>query len=82
VKKAVKCPKCGGPPDFYEEFWSGAKMLFDAETFESFGNNDFGDPYCVYATCGNCGYSWRLRRVSQIIDILGAKEKMEERSEI
>ncbi|MDR2782553.1 MAG: hypothetical protein LBB48_01690 [Treponema sp.] len=76
--KKIKCSKCGGAPSFYKEIWSGAVMMFDAETFESYGNEDYGDPYCVQAICGKCGHIWRIRGITQITDIPGAPETREE----
>lgn len=38
---------------------------------EEKGELDSADILHVIASCGNCDYSWKLRGVSQIIDIQG-----------
>jgi hypothetical protein len=69
MRKKIKCPKCGGAPVEYVELWQGASITFDAKTFESFSGGDYGDPYCVQATCGCCGHIWRLHGITQITEI-------------
>jgi hypothetical protein len=82
VKRIIKCPKCGSNPIRYDEIWDNAVINFDAETFKPIGHGMVGDPSHVMAEC-SCGYSWRLKKVHQITDVVkicGKEKEWEEQN--
>lgn len=63
-----RCPRCGGLADSYVELWKNCTIEFIAKNgiAEAEGNLAPGQPYAVEANCGDCGHTWRLRRITQI----------------
>jgi hypothetical protein len=63
-----RCPKCGGLPSQYTEFWQGSSMTFEASDGmpEREGILEPGVPCCVYATCSRCYDFWRLKEITDI----------------
>lgn len=68
-----KCPRCGGRPGAYLEFWTACTVEFlvtAAGAPQKDGNVCPGVPAGrVDATCDGCGHRWRLRGVSQITEL-------------
>ncbi len=70
MPKKIRCPKCKRPPIYYEEHMHEV-LTWDADmdgTPTRAGSNNPGEPMYVCAVC-NCGYSWRVKGVTQIIEL-------------
>ncbi|HFQ4886663.1 hypothetical protein [Vibrio parahaemolyticus] len=70
--KDIKCPKCGGSPNAYQEVSLQVhEFAVDHNMVEEKGELESSDILHVIAVCGNCDYRWKLRGITQIIDIQG-----------
>lgn len=72
----VKCPKCKseGSNIVLVEIWDGAALIFnqrDDGLIETEGwTSNKSNPTSVNGNC-KCGHKWKIRGVTQIIDIPG-----------
>ena len=73
----VRCSKCHamGSSISLQEVWSGDVMEFEQNDDGSIDPNGFliqnSDPIAVRAFCLRCSRKWKLRNVTQIINLPG-----------
>lgn len=74
MRTQITCPKCKNTPTYLMEVWNNGTIIFDTDENGLWdGNDGIIEPPStishVEGFCSYCGHLWRLRGVTQIIDI-------------
>ncbi len=70
VRQCV-CPKCKSTNLTLTELWKNHSIQFQYRNGKVIGEGNLepGYPYKVEAFCNECNHEWRLKKVTQIIDV-------------